>query len=155
MCGLRKLFFTLLIYISIAIMGGYLAIKPVMAMTQSFQWAGKTGYSAQGEFSYDETKVSKIIAEHGVGKTHALQSLIITFYNPAGKVVGSYHNVVDGVAGGNYFEFHFDPTTQKLFGSIDVGGNLAGEMYLKGDIEGELALITVEPSGIDRTLDTD
>ena len=154
MCGFTKRFFTLIIFISIAIMGGCLAVKPAMAMTQSFQWTGKTGYSAEGKFSYDENKVSRIIAEQGVGKTHDLQSLMVTFYNPEGKVIDSYQNVVSGVAEGNYFEFHFNPATQKLFGSIDVGGSLAGEMYLKGDIEGELALITIEPSGVDRTLDT-
>ena len=155
MSVLRKLFFSLLICISIAILGGYLAVKPAIAMTQSFQWAGRAGYSARGEFSYDETKVSSTIAEHGVGKTNILQSLIVTFYNPAGETISSYHNVVDGMAGGNYFEFHFDPATQKLFGSIDIGGALAGEMYLKGEIDRELALIEVEKSGIDRTLDTD
>ncbi|MDJ0686999.1 MAG: hypothetical protein QNJ41_00660 [Xenococcaceae cyanobacterium MO_188.B32] len=37
--------------------------------------------------------------------------------------------------------------------SIDLGGEFAGEMYLKGEVERELSLIGVEQSGIDRTID--
>lgn len=155
MSGLRKLLITLLISIFITIMGVGFGVKPARAITQSFQWTGKKGYFAQGKFSYDETKVSTTIAEHGVGKTDTLQSLTVTFYNPSGESISNYENVVDSMAGGNYFEFHFDPVTQKLFGLIDVGGGLAGEMYLKGEVDRELSLVKVERAGIDRTMDKD
>ena len=155
MSGLKNLLITLLITIFITAIGGFIVIKSVEAMTQSFQWTGKTGYSAQGKFSYDEAEVSETISEQGVGKTDTLKSLIVTFYSPSGEPITTYKNVVNGMAQGNYFEFHFDPVKQKLFGQIDLGGEFSGEMYLKGTVDRELSLIEVESSGIDRTLDQD
>ena len=153
MPGLKNLLITLLITISINVLGGFMLTQSAEAMTQSFQWTGKTGYSALGQFSYDEKEVSRTISERGTGKTNSLKSLIVTFYAPSGEPISTYKNVVNGMADGNYFEFHFDPITQKLFGSIDLGGEFAGEMYLKGEVERELSLIGVEQSGIDRTID--
>ena len=153
MPGLKNLLITLLITISINVLGGFMLTQSAEAMTQSFQWTGKTGYSALGQFSYDEKEVSRTISEQGSGKTNSLKSLIVTFYDPSGEPISTYKNVVNGMAEGNYFEFHFDPVKQKLVGSIDLGGEFAGEMYLKGEVERELSLIGVEQSGIDRTID--
>ena len=155
MSGLRNLLITLLITIFITVTGGFMVTKSAEAMTQSFQWTGKTGYSAQGKFSYDEAQVPRTISEQGMRKTKTLKSLMITFYNPSGEPINTYENVVNGMAQGNYFEFHFNPVTQKLFGQIDLGGELAGEMYLKGTVDRELSLIEVEQFGIDRTIDKD
>ena len=155
MLNLKNLWLTLSITILIVIASGFILVPSAEAITQSFQWTGKIGYSARVRFSYDEEKVAKTISEQGAGKTNTLKSLIVTFYNSSGQPIGTYENVVNGMAGGNYFEFHFDPITQKLFGSIDLGGEFANEMYLKGTIERELSLLEVEQSGIDRTVDKD
>ena len=155
MSGLKNLLITLLITIFITAISGFMLDRSAEAMTQSFQWTGKTGYSARGRFSYDEAKVAKTIAEQGAGKTNILKSLIVTFYNPSGEPISTYENVVNGIASGNYFEFHFDPVKQKLFGSIDLGGEFADEMYLKGEVDRQLSLIEVDSSGIDRTIDRD
>ena len=153
MSGLRNLFITLLITLLIISTGGFMFTKSAEASTQSFQWTGKTGYSAQGQFSYDETKALGTISEQGAGKTNTVESLIITFYNPSGEPMNTYHNVLNGMSEGNYFEFHYDLVNQKLLGSIDLGGEFAGEMYLKGTVDEELSLIKVEQPGIDRIID--
>ena len=153
MSGLKNLLITLLITIFITAISGFMVDRPAEAMTQSFQWTGKAGYSARGRFSYDETEVFTTISEQGAGKTNILKSLIVTFYNPSGEPISTYENVVNGIASGNYFEFHFNPITQKLFGSIDLGGEFAGEMYLKGEVDRQLSSIEVDSSGIDRTVD--
>ena len=153
MSGLRNLFITLLITLFIIFTGGFMFTTSAEASTQSFQWTGKTGYSAQGQFSYDETKALGTISEQGAGKTDTVESLVVTFYDPSGEAMNTYHNVLNGMSGGNYFEFHYDLANQKLLGSIDLGGEFAGEMYLKGTVDGELSLIKVEQPGIDRIID--
>ena len=153
MSGLRNLFITLLITLLIIFTSEFMLTKSAEANTQSFQWTGKTGYSAQGKFSYDETKALGTISEQGAGKTDTIESLIVTFYNPSGEPINTYHNVFNGISGGNYFEFHYDLVNQKLLGSLDLGGEFAGEMYLKGTVDGELSLIKVEQPGIDRIID--
>ena len=155
MSGLRNLFITLLITLLIIFTGGFMFTQSAEARTQSFQWTGKRGYSAQGKFSYDETKALESISEQGAGKTDTVESLVVTFYNPSGEPINTYHNVFNGISGGNYFEFHFDLVNQKLLGSIDLGGEFAGEIYLKGTVDEELSLIKVEQPGIDRIIDKD
>ncbi|GAB4234300.1 MAG: hypothetical protein Kow0049_18170 [Stanieria sp.] len=54
----------------------------------------------------------------------------------------------------NYFEFHFDTATQKLFGNIDLGGELSGELFLKGTVNQKLSLIEIEPSGKEHLIDS-
>ena len=155
MLSLKNILINLSITVFIIVTSNVMLVTSAEAMTQSFQWTGTTGYSAQGKFSYDEEQVSKTIAEQGSGKTNTLKSLSVTFYAPSGETISTYENVVNGMARGNYFEFHFDPVQQKLMGSIDLGGEFVNEMYLKGAIDRELSLIEVEQSGIERTLDRD
>ena len=155
MLSLKNILIALSITIFITVTNSLILVTSAEAMTQSFQWTGTTGYSAQGKFSYDEGQVSTTISEQRAGKTHTLQSLSVTFYSPSGETISTYENVVNGVARGNYFEFHFDPVKQKLLGSIDLGGEFVNEMYLKGQVDRELSLIEVEQSGLDRTLDKD
>jgi len=145
-------------------------MTPAEAVTQNFQWTGSTGYSVRGTFSYDETTATKIISEKGAGQTNNLKSLTVTFYTPSGEPIHGaykprpsragtapyqYENVVDGKSQGNYFEFNFAPTTKQLFGSIDLGGEQSGELFLKGTVERELSLIEIEPSGDEHLLDSD
>ena len=124
-----------------------------IAITQDLQISSMAGYTIKARFSYDDTENIGVIRESGRGKTQAIDSLIVSFYNPAGEIIASYDNIADGVATGNYFEFNFDPATQQLLGEIDLGGESAGEMYLKGEVDGELSLIEIDASGKEKAID--
>lgn len=123
------------------------------ALTQEIQLNSATGYRIETTFSYDENKTPTTIKEQGVGKTNVVDSMQVSFYNPAGELVASYDNIVDGVAKGNYFEFNFNLTTKQLSGNIDLGGESAGEMYLKGEVDRGLSLIEVDMKGKEREID--
>ena len=124
-----------------------------IAITQDLQINSRAGYTVKARFSYDDTRNIGVIRESGKGKTKAIDSLVVSFYNRAGEMIASYDNIADGVATGDYFEFNFDPATQQLLGEIDLGGESAGEMYLKGEVDRELSLIEIDTSGEERTID--
>ena len=128
-------------------------ISPVNAVTQKLQINTANGYKVETTFSYDAASNSGAIAEQGKGATQAIDNLTVSFYDPSGSMVASYDNIVDGIAQGNYFEFNYDPATQKLLGEIDLGGEFTGEMYLKGNVDQELSLIMVKPSGEEEVID--
>ncbi|AFY76925.1 MAG: hypothetical protein IGR93_05305 [Hydrococcus sp. C42_A2020_068] len=153
MLSLKNLLVTFSIVIFITLASGLGLVAPAEATTVSFQWTGKAGYSAKGLFSYDPPTVPTIVSEKGAGKTNVLQSLVVTFYTPSGAPIGTYDNVVNGVAQGHFFEFNFDPTTQQIVGRVDLGGELAGEIYLKGTVDDELSLFSVDKSGFERIID--
>jgi hypothetical protein len=143
----------LLIFLAIAIALNNSFFSSALAATQKFQFQSQTGYSVRGIFDYDGVTEGKIISAKGGGKTDNLQSLTVSFYDPQGKLIRTYDNVVNGTAGGNYFEFHFDTKNRQLIGNLDLGGEVAGEMYVKGTMAGELNLIEVDSSDRDRVLD--
>ena len=122
-------------------------ILPAYGTTQKLQIKSDNGYRVTTVFSYDETKSLGAIAEQGRGTTKAVDYLKVSFYDPSGSMVASYDNIVNGIAQGTYFNFHYDLIRQKLIGEIDLGGESAGEIYLKGNIDQELSLIKVEYSG--------
>jgi hypothetical protein len=95
----------------------------------------------------------KVISEKGIGKTNILQSLAVTFYTPSGELISHYEDIVNGVAKGHYFEFNFDTETQQIVGFIDIGGEVAGETYLKGTINDNLSLFSIDNSGLETILD--
>ena len=125
-----------------------------LAATQDFQWTSRKGYLVKGTFDYDEIMAAEIISEAGKGKTQQLKSLTLSLYSPNGELIHTYDNVVDRVALGNYFEFNFDTKTQHFVGNLDLGGEIAGDMYIKGQVDGELYLIEVESGGRERVLDS-
>jgi hypothetical protein len=153
MLSLKKLSIFFLIAIAIALVNGFVLANSAKAATHEFQWTGQGGYSAKGTFSYDEKMPLKTISEKGAGKTNTLKSLQVTFYSPKGELINTYKNVVEGVVRGNYFEFNFDLATQKIFGTIDIGGESSGEIYLKGTSDENLSLINVDGSGLERITD--
>jgi len=116
---------------------------PVNAVNQDFWLNSDRGYRLETNFDYNLAE-GKAIAEQGKGKTKAINSLQVRFYDPDGKMIASYDNIVDGMAQGEYFEFNYDPQTKQLIGNVDLGGESAGEIYLKGNIEEGLTLIEVE-----------
>ena len=127
-------------------------ILPAAAVTQELQIVSTDGYKVTTAFDYHETE-SETIAEQGRGATKAINSMIVSFYNPDGEIIASYDNIVAGVAQGNYFEFNYNPKTRQLLGGIDLGGESAGEIYFKGDVEQGLHLIRVDASGDEVIMD--
>ncbi len=125
-----------------------------LAATHDFQLHSRTGYLVEGTFDYDEVTPGEIISATGRGKTDRLQSLTVSFYDPEGKLLCTYSNVVDRMVTGNYFEFNFDPKNQQFIGNLDLGGEIAGEMYVKGTMEGELNLIEVDSNNDERVVDS-
>ena len=131
-----------IILFAIALMNLVWAV-PAMAMTESFQLHSDKGYRLETSFAYDETKA-----------TNNLEFLEVRFYNPDGEMMASYDNIVDGKVLGNYFEFDYDLIAHQPLGEIDIGGESAGEMYLKGSMERGFSLIQVKPTGEEEEMDT-
>ncbi|WP_019508547.1 hypothetical protein [Pleurocapsa sp. PCC 7319] len=153
MAKYQKSFVKLITSWAIAIIISFLFIFPATALTQDLQFNGSTGYQVKARFSYNKTQTPEMIAEHGLGKTQVLDSMEVNFYDPSGEIIETYKNIVDGVATGTYFEFNFDPVTQQILGNIDLGGESAGEIYLKGNIDRGISLIEVEASGVEKVID--
>lgn len=146
--------FAVKLVISLAIfLINFWVISPANATTQELQINSDQGYIVKATFSYDAEDQVKAIAEKGKGVTKAIKDLKVSFYDPAGSMVASYDNIVDGVAQENYFEFHYDPDKQELLGELDIGGESEGEMYLKGNVNQELSLIMIKPSGEEEIID--
>lgn len=139
-------------FLAIALIDFGLAF-PGIAMTQNIQINSTKGYRVETSFSYDENQNQGIISEQPGGETNIVNSLKVRFYDPADKMIASYDNIVDGKIQGKYFEFNYDPENQRLLGKIDLGGESAGEIYLKGDVAQGLSLVVVEASGEERTID--
>ncbi len=143
-------------------------VIPAAATTENFQLNSSQGYRIETSFNYDETKnidaiakrtlwvIAKRgqspIAEHGK-EASLVDSIRVSFYNPEGKLIASYDNIVDGIIQNSYFEFNYDLNNKQLIGKVDLGGESAGEMYLKGDADQELSLVLIEPSGEERVID--
>ena len=126
-----------IVLFAIALINLVLAI-PAMATTESFQLHSDKGYRLETSFTYDEREN---------GATNNLDSLMVRFYNPDGEMMASYDNIVDGKVLGNYFEFDYDLVAHQPLGEIDIGGESAGEMYLKGSMKRGFFLIEVKPTG--------
>ncbi|AFZ27710.1 hypothetical protein Cylst_5714 [Cylindrospermum stagnale PCC 7417] len=138
---------------STAVAIAFIAIAPAQAITYDFSWSGNSNYSAKGSFSFDENIVPTSFSESGPGATNFLQSLNISFFDPANNFISAYDNVVNGISTTNYFKFNFDTNTQEIFGLIDFGGEVAGDTYLKGVVNSELSLFQVPQSGADFIID--
>jgi hypothetical protein len=127
-------------------------VFPAVAVTQKFQIKSLDGYQVEIDFNYDAIKSTPMISEQG-REAKLVDDLKVNFYDPDGKMIASYDNIVDGIIQSKYFEFNYDLETQQLQGKADLGGTSAGEMYLKGDIDQGFALIMVEPSGEEKVVD--
>ncbi|MFN6568383.1 hypothetical protein A6770_16800 [Nostoc minutum NIES-26] len=152
---MNKFFSTLTLTTGIALSIALTRITPAQAVTFDFGWNGNGGYSAKGSFSYDENTAPAIFAENnGLGATNILQSLNVSFFDPRNNLIAAYDNVVDGISTGQYFKFNFNTTTQEIFGSIDLGGEVAGDTYLSGTVNTNLSLYQVPQSGSDLVIDS-
>ena len=130
-----------------------LVTLPARAVTQDLQLKSDRGYRVEASFSYND-ELQETINERGKGEAKALDFMQVRFYDREGNAIASYDDIFDGVVRGNYFEFNYDPRSQQLLGNVDLGGEAAGEIYLKGNVEEGFALIKVEPSGAERTIDS-
>lgn len=100
------------------------AANPAQAIDLNFNWKGVNGYSATGEFSYDETKAPELISESGAGATNFLQSFSVSFFDPNNNLLESGSSVVNGVSSDSFFRFNFDTKTQQIsLLDADIGGS--------------------------------
>jgi hypothetical protein len=150
---MRKLISTLIVITGIALTMAFTPISPAQAITYDFSWNGNGNYSAKGSFSFDEIIAPSSFSESGPGATNFLQSLNISFFDPANNLIAAYENVVNGVSTANYFKFNFNKNTQEIFGLIDLGGGVSGETYLQGAVNSDLSLFQVPQSGADFIID--
>jgi hypothetical protein len=146
-----KFLLSILLLLSLSI--GMGNIPPASARTIQFQWSGDSGYQMRGWFAYDEKTAPVVIHEEGAGKTRAIANLSLFFIDREGRSLDRYDNVVDGVSKANYFQVNFDRRTGEFFGAIDLGGESAGENYLKGIVDQDLSLFFVENG--DQVVDED
>lgn len=149
----QKILFNLAVNLVIMVVVSLWIVSPALAITKELQFNTAAGYTVKAKFSYDEAKNFQTIREYGHGKTEAIDSMKVSFYKPSGELIADYDNIVSGVVTGNYFEFGFDPVAQRISGNIDIGGESAGEMYLKGKAESELSLIEVNKLGEEKAID--
>ncbi|OUL26426.1 hypothetical protein [Nostoc sp. 106C] len=150
---MRDLVKTLTVATGVALNISLTAAFPAQAVTLNFSWNGDGGYSATGSFSYDENTAPASFSESGFGATKFLRSLSINFFNPLNNLVAAYDNVVNGNSTAQYFKFNFNTVTQKIFGLIDLGGEVAGDTYLSGTVNTNLSLYQVPQSGPDFIID--
>jgi hypothetical protein len=146
-----KFLLSILLFLSLLI--GMGNIPSASARTLQFQWSGDSGYRIRGWFEYDEKTAPVVIHEEGAGKTRAIDNLSLFLIDREGHSLDRYDNVVDGISKANYFQVNFDTRTGEFFGAIDLGGESAGETYLKGIIDENLSLFFVENG--DRVVDED
>ncbi len=98
-------------------------INPAQAVDFNFSWKGDNGYSATGAFSYDETNAPEVISESGAGSTKFLQSLSVSFFDPAQNLLESGSSVVNGVSSDRFLRFDFDTQSQNISVlDADIGG---------------------------------
>ncbi|MFW5667609.1 MAG: hypothetical protein ACOC2Z_19080, partial [Coleofasciculus sp.] len=112
------------------------------------------GYSATGTFNYVQKTAPAILSEKGFGATEALESFIVSFADPSNHPIKTYNNIIDSVSTSNYFQFNFNTITQDIIGSIDIGGESPGDIYLKGTVDTDLSLIQVSDSGAEEIIDS-
>ncbi|BAY22168.1 hypothetical protein NIES2100_19310 [Calothrix sp. NIES-2100] len=146
----KKLTLTTGAALGIAMAGAF----PAQAVTLNFAWNGNAGYSAKGSFNYDENTAPATFSESGPGATNFLRSLNISFFNPLNNLIAAYDNVVNGNATAQYFKFNFNTVKQEIFGTIDLGGEVAGDTYLSGTVGTNLSLYQVPLSGADFIVDS-
>ena len=138
----QKFVMRIIILLMIALTNLMLAV-PAIATTENLQFESDRGYRVETNFSYDQAETK-----------NKLDSLKVRFYNPDGEMMASYDNIVEGKVLGNYFEFNYDQDAHQPLGEIDLGGESAGEIYLKGSTEQGFSLIEVKQTGEEMIVDS-
>ncbi len=99
------------------------SINPAQAIDWNFNWKGDNGYSATGAFSYDETTAPQLISESGAGPTKFLQSLSVSFFDPAQNLLESGSAIVNGVSSDRFLRLDFDTQSKNISVlDTDIGG---------------------------------
>ena len=98
-------------------------MNAAQAVDLNFSWKGDNGYSATGAFSYDETKAPTVISESGAGPTQFLQSLEISFFDPAQNLLETGSEIANGVSNDRYLRFDFNTQSKNISVlDADIGG---------------------------------
>lgn len=99
------------------------SVNPAQAVDVNFNWRGNNGYSATGAFSYDETKAPSLISESGAGPTNFLQSLSVSFFDPAQNLLESGSAIVNGVSSDRFLRLDYDTQSNNISVlDADIGG---------------------------------
>jgi hypothetical protein len=150
----KKEITTIAFVVGIALAIALMEITSVQAMTLNFSWNGNDNYSAIGSFSYDENTAPVMFSEKGFGTTKVLQSLQISFFDNSNHLLATYNNVINGKSTNNYFRFNFNTVKKEMFGFLDLGGELPGEIYLQGTVNNNLKIVYIPESDSDVILDS-
>jgi len=110
-------------------------VSPVSTVTRTFSWAGSTGYTASGTFSYNPSAaVGGIVSASGSSSAggasnNGLSSLSISFSDPSQTLLGSYTDATGGVVSYSDLVFNFDAQASQFVKDFQLGGAyfLAGQ----------------------------
>ena len=104
-------------------------VSPVASVTRTFSWAGSTGYTASGTFSYTPSAaVGGVVSATGSstavgGSNNGLNSLNISFSNPAQSPLSSYTNAAGGAVTYSDLVFNFDTQANQFVKDFQFGGD--------------------------------
>ena len=104
-------------------------VSPVASVTRTFSWAGSTGYTASGTFSYiPSAAVGGVVsatgsAASGGGTNNGLSSLNISFSNPSQTLLGSYTDATGGTVTYADLVFNFDTQASQFVKDFQFGGD--------------------------------
>ena len=118
---------------------------PALAATENFELKSNGGYRLEADFTYQEPW----------DEAKKIDSLKTRFYNPDGEAIASYDNIVNGEVRGDYFQFDYDLDTHQPIGEIDLGGESAGDIYLKGSRKAGFSWLKIMPTGEEITVDSE
>jgi T5SS/PEP-CTERM-associated repeat protein len=104
-------------------------VSPVASVTRTFSWAGSTGYTASGTFSYiPSAAVGGVVsatgsAASGGATNDGLSSLNISFKDPSQSLLGSYTNATGGTVTYVDLVFNFDTQASQFVKDFQLGGS--------------------------------
>lgn len=120
-----------MLLVSASAIASFTTLSPAQAVTFDLSWKGQTlGYTADGQFSYDESRVPS----DNIVRTGDLTSFDIAFFSPEGELLKSFEDNTQTPG----FNFNFDTTTTEIFQTarwdspegINVGGVRGEELNL-------------------------
>jgi hypothetical protein len=139
----------------VAGVGGFFLFPATALATETqWQWQGEQGYQVQINLTYPDTVTTGIAAIEGRGKPQNLQDLTVQVYDPSGKKLAVYDNVIAGQSGqDDFLQLHFDVAQHQLQGWLDIGGVKPGEYFLKGQPGTSLDLFYLDIQGKETKVD--
>ncbi len=95
------------------------------ATTVNVNYAGRSGYTAIGSFTYDSATAPTVITEaNGAAPTSVIQSFTISFYSPINTLLETGSAVVNGVSSDRFFRLTYNTSTNLITTlDADIGGS--------------------------------